>query len=683
MRNQLRHSDWLPRIWRAGAADAWTIFRDNITEVVNDFVPDRRRRNQNRPAWMTQGLLREIRKKNRMWKALKGGQITEDYKKVERSVKNMIRNSKRRFEKKLADNKGSNRQFFAYVKKKTGCRSSVGPLKSGDGGMVSDAQGMAEILNRSFKDVFTREDLTSVPEPEELVTDSLLRSMKFTVRDVKKKIRGLKNESAPGTDGITTLLLKELAEETAPALAMIFTKSLDEGVVPTDWREANVTPIFKKGSKSVPGNYRPVSLTSVVCKLMESMIRDELTIHLECNKLIEDSQHGFMHGRSCATNLLEFLEKATKVIDGGDIFDIIYLDFAKAFDKVPHQRLMRKIWAHGIRGPILTWIEQWLTGRRQRVVLNGEFSSWEEVLSGVPQGSVLGPLLFLIFINDLDGQAAGADIIKKFADDTKLGKVVATQEQREELQAALNGLLQWAELWGMQFNVSKCKVMHLGPRNPKYQYTMAGEILQETNEEKDIGVYITQKLKPGAQCAAAARTAQAVLGQISRAFHYRDRHVFGRLYKQYVRPHLEFCTQAWSPWYEEDKALLEKVQQRAIRMVSGLRAHTYDERLKELNLTTLEERRHQADMAMVHRIMHGHGGLDPGTWFEESSIHRSTRSTADPMNIKVKSGRLELRRQFFSVRVINDWNKIPEELKRMESAARFRACYKKLRAQMK
>jgi hypothetical protein len=414
---------------------------------------------------------------------------------------------------------------------------------------------------------------------------------------------------------------------------------------------------------------------------MESLIRDDVTKHLELNKLIKGSQHGFMKGRSCATNLLEFLEAATTVVDGGGSFDIIYLDFAKAFDKVPRQRLMNKVRAHGIRGPLLAWINEWLTGRRQRVVLNGKFSSWEDVLSGVPQGSVLGPLLFIIFINDLDASAAAADIIKKFADDTKLGQDVTIPERGEALQASLDGMVAWAATWGMQFNVAKCKVLHLGGRNPKRVYTMDGTALQETLSEKDIGVYVTQKLKPAEQCKTAARTAQAVLGQLTRAFHYRDRHVFMRLYKQYVRPHLEFCTQAWAPWNEEDKACLEKVQQRAVKMVSGLRGRTYEERLRELNITTLEERRHQADMAMVHKIVHGRSGLVPETWFEMVGARRSTRSAADPLNIVVRSGRLDLRRNFFSIRVIESWNEIPPDLKAVESAARESARYKQLRAQ--
>jgi hypothetical protein len=467
----------------------------------------------------------------------------------------------------------------------------------------------------------------------------------------------------------------------APALAAVFTKSMEEGVVPADWRDANVSPIFKKGAKSSPSNYRPVSLTSVSCRVMESLIRDAMTSHLTANKLINKSQHGFVKDRSCVTNLLEFLEQATTVVDGGAGFDIIYLDFAKAFDKVPIKRLLKKVRAHGIRGQVLHWIESWLRGRRQRVVLNGRFSSWEDVLSGVPQGSVLGPLLFVIFINDMDDVVTQVDSLKKFADDTKLGKTVRTEKDREELQAALDQLCAWADKWGMVFNVGKCKVMHMGHQNPAFNYTMKGQVLEETMEEKDIGVMVTSNLKPSAQCARAAKTAQTVLGQISRTFHYRDRHVFLRLYQQYVRPHLEFSTPAWAPWTEADRNCLEKVQQRAIKMVSGLKSNTYEERLQELNMPTLLERRHQADMVMTHKILHEKGGLDHTTWFEKAENGpRATRNTADPYNIKVKHGRLDLRRNFFSIRVIEDWNRIPADTKRMDKSENFKAAYRKMRA---
>jgi hypothetical protein len=446
------------------------------------------------------------------------------------------------------------------VRQKTKSRPAVGPLVDEKGAKVTETVQMADLLNKTFNAVFTRENVANVPEPTDSPVKRVLETVSFSEREVKENIRQLKIESAAGQDGIGPRILKELVDGLAPVLATIYNKSMTEREVPADWKDANVTPIFKKGTKSSPGNYRPVSLTSVCCKMMESVVRDKMTKHLNENSLIGKSQHGFVKGRSCETNLLEFLEKATDSIDRGEAFDVVYLDFAKAFDKVPHHRLVKKLKAHGIRGKVLNWVRSWLTGRRQRVVLNGKFSSWAEVLSGVPQGSVLGPLLFVVFINDIDEAVTYVNVIKKFADDTKVGQRMASQEDRQTLQKALDDLCDWADRWGMEFNIPKCKVMHMGHQNPEHKFSMRGKELEATCEEKDIGVAVTSNLKPSAQCAKAAKTAQTVLGQLSRAFHYRDRHVFARLYKQYVRPHLEFSTSAWSPWTAQDIECLEKVQ---------------------------------------------------------------------------------------------------------------------------
>ena len=243
-------------------------------------------------------------------------------------------------------------------------------------------------------------------------------------------------------------------------------------MVPSVWKVANVVPIFKKGSKGDAANYRPVSLTCVVGKLMERIIKEDIVEHLTRNRIILESQHGFMESRSCVTNLLTFLEKVTSIVDEGDAFDIIYYDFSKAFDKVPRARLVEKMKSVGIFGSVLNWITNWLSDRQQRTTLNGKYSEWASVLSGVPQGSVLGPLLFIIFINDIDYCATLITILLKFADDTKLGNVIKGLSSKVQLQDCVNNLLAWANNWGMSFNAKKCKVLHVGRNNPGYTYTM-------------------------------------------------------------------------------------------------------------------------------------------------------------------------------------------------------------------
>ena len=243
-------------------------------------------------------------------------------------------------------------------------------------------------------------------------------------------------------------------------LQILFKQSLSLGKVPADWKNAKVVPIFKKGAKGEPGNYRPVSLTCAICKLMESIIRDVITGHLKSNNLINDSQHGFADNRSCQTNLIEFMDFVTKCVDEGDAVDVVYLDFSKAFDKISHKKLIQKLKSHGIQGAVLDWIEEWLSNRKQRVSVNGFMSDEKDVSSGVPQGSVLGPILFVIYINDIDDEATAIELLRKFADDTKGAKVIKNKDDADKLQQCLDKLYDWSIKWSMEFNVKKCKIIH-------------------------------------------------------------------------------------------------------------------------------------------------------------------------------------------------------------------------------
>ena len=462
-------------------------------------------------------------------------------------------------------------------------------------------------------------------------------------------------------------MLFELRDQLVKPLTTLFRLSLEQGIVPQEWKEARVAPLFKKGKRDRPDNYRPVSLTSIVGKVFESIVKDSIVEHLERHCLINSSQHGFMKGRSCLTNLLSFIETVTMSVDEGSPVDIVYLDFAKAFDKVPYQRLFKKLEAHGVSGFILNWIKDWLSSRRQKVCIGHADSEWRPVTSGVPQGSVLGPVLFLVYINDLDNNLISK--IGKFADDTKLCKSINNLDDMKDLQNDLDSLHEWSVRWQMTFNTDKCIVMHVGSNNPKNKYVLGNQELKSSDKEKDLGVLMDSSLKFSEQCKAAVKSANRNLGLIKRTVKSRSKEVIVKLYKALVRPKLEYCVQAWRPFLRKDIDSLERIQRRATKMITGCKNLSYESRLRKLNLISLEKRRTRGDLIQVFKLIKGIDKVDYTNFFQLSDDSR-TRGHKFKI-IKLRS-RLEIRRNFFTQRIVSEWNGLPSFVVEAETVNSFK-----------
>ena len=373
--------------------------------------------------------------------------------------------------------------------------------------------------------------------------------------------------------------------------------------------------------------------------------------------MVHDAQHGFVPKRSCVSQLLCALNDWTQALEGGDPVDVCYLDFQKAFDSVPHRRLLRKIYDLGIRGSTLGWIEAFLSRRRQRVVIRGEKSEWAPVLSGVPQGSVLGPTLFLAFVNDMP-KTTRSDI-KLFADDAKVYANVKDQDGQQKLQDDLISHGAWSEKWLMPFNVSKCSTLHLGTANRRDQYLLLGTPLEQVQEEKDLGVFVDEHLKFRRQAASAVSKSNQIVGAIRRSFEHLDKQTLPLLYKTLVRPVLEYGNAVWGPYNVEDQKLVERVQRRATKLVGEIRGLPYGERLKILKLPSLQYRRRRGDIILMHQLTHGRLDIQREQFFQNPAT-ATTRGHS--LKVGKPQAQSRVRRNHWCIRVVNDWNSLPESV---------------------
>ena len=453
---------------------------------------------------------------------------------------------------------------------------------------------------------------------------------------------------------------------------------MESGKLPEIWKTGNITAIHKKGPKNVCNNYRPVSLTSILCKVLESIIRDEIMAYMTGNNMLSNKQYGFLPQRSTTQQLLKIMDEWTECLDQGKPIESVYMDFMKAFDTVPHHRLLEKLRAYGIEGKLRAWIGEFLINRIQRVRVNTAFSSASVVTSGVPQGSVLGPALFVIYINDLP---IGLDTkCYMFADDTKLYRETDQDPRQEDkLQNDLMQLQRWSDKWLLRFHPDKCKRLFVhanqqAPRRRQLYLTKTAEDgnttvidLETVESHKDLGIRVDEKIQFRDHINDIVSKANQMMGLIRRTFKELTKEVFIPLYKALVRSRLEYGQAIWSPDKLMDIRKIEGVQRRATKQVKGLRNLSYPDRLRALNLPTLSYRRLRGDMIEMYKIMHDH--------YDKSTTINITPMVSNLRGHKYKvfqhRASTELRKHSFRCRTPKHWNPLPKEVAEAPSIQAF------------
>jgi len=645
--------------------DCWDTWLQCLCGLVENHVPKAKIKNSYSMPWCDGDVYHLRNKKLTAWRRAKKTNRPahwHKFRKLRNGLQKLIHYKYKLFLENLGSLVNNNpKKFWTFFKNKTKshCLPQILKYKHYQGTTPTDK---ANLFNKFFFSVFTT-PVVNQPLPEiSAWRHPFLGNIDFTIKEVLDVLLTLDCTKAIGPDSISPVILREGAHVLAPQLTAIFNKSIQSGIVPAKWKEANVCPVFKKGSKDSVENYRPISLLSVVSKVMERCIFNRIFPHLQDQ--IHPLQHGFIKGKSTTTQLLETFQTVGTTLDHSGQIDIIYLDFSKAFDSIPHHLLVHKLKTFGFHSNLLNWFSDYLSNRRQRVVIEGVSSDWLPVISGVPQGSILGPLLFLLYINDLPSTIECPMAL--YADDSKCYKQISSPADCISLQHDIDNMVEWSVTWMMKFNTSKCNVLTIcRSKTPVlYDYEIEGQVLSSVTEFNDLGVTMSNCLSFKSHIKNITASANSTLGFIKRSVGYHaPANVKKILYITLVRPKLEYCSLIWSPHTHNLITSLEKVQRRATKYILNNHTTDYRDRLIYCQLLPLSYRRELLDLSFLFKCFLGQYGIDIHQYisFPLTSLRSNSQAKLQPQKCLTTTFK-----NYFFQRIVHIWNALPLNIRTLK-----------------
>ena len=697
MNNSLRLVNWDRALGSLDPHVAWPRFKSILSDICDRYIPKRTVKCQFEPPWYDTECDKIRRKKEKWRKRAKSSNNESDRKKFQsfRKQFKQVMNEKMRLNvEDDSDPALISKSFWSHVKSKTKSTRIPETVHYGTR-FRSNISDQSELFNECFHDQFSEE---SDYEIDINYTNDQFLDLRFHSDDIYNILRQINSSKAAGPDGIHGKVLKNCARTLAYPLSLLFNMSFSTGCIPMDWKTALVVPVFKKGDKASVENYRPISLTSLVMKVFERCIKNVL--YKACEGLLDPRQHGFLNDRSCTTQMIPFTNDLALSINNKSKMDVIYFDFAKAFDSVSHDLILYKLKQfYHIDGLMLKFIRSYLEGRQQQVVVGGSKSSMMTVKSGVPQGSILGPLLFVLFINDMFSCISQGTNIALYADDTKIWREILSSADNFILQNDIDKLFEWSSLNKMNFHKKKCKVLSVTlqrnvldnlPFN-SFFYELNGTIIDYVTSQTDLGVTVNTKLLWGSHCNELVTKARSRLGLLGRTCHFttnkRQKRSF---YLSLVRSMFEHCSVIWSPQRATDINKFVAIQKRAIKWINGEQFVSYSDgelfvKEQELDILPVKLKFIYNDLLMFYKVVNKMVPITMPSYISlcqpddvrytrrNAPIHNRTDMTTFQCNITPSCD--TFKNSFFH-RTMHYWNSLPVSVRQSERISVFKTSLK-------